>query len=490
MVAAAASVKQHRTRLSVGQMRFMHARHDWVLLRSGRGFGKTFIGAEWSITMMINYPAAAGLITANSYDQLHTVTLAKVFERLNHYGIEYVYNRRPPSSWPVRGNLEKHDKVLTLRNGAQCFCRSLDNYDISMRGLEAAWWWGDEIRDSSDEAFQTTLACLRGRGVPRQGTADRWYRPVRFTTTPQGRDHIYERFDEAVKERPELAKRRLVISGSTHENIRHVGDEFIQDLADSLDPEMYEQEVKGEIVNLGVGACYTTFDFAAHVTNEYSYDPYRELYLSADFNVSPMCWVVMQRFGDVDAVVGEIVRRQPRPGMSPTESAAMDFCDRYGDHRHDILVYGDYYGGSRTTQTTRTDYDILVGTLRERQSRPVAMMARSADVGGNPPVVDRVSTVNARLQNAKGVRRLFIRPECKVLIRDLERVVWKESGGGKREIDKRDGTLTHASDALGYVLYALYGKGSGGVSGASRSSGASDWWDNDHGTDAVSELYA
>ena len=69
----------------------------------------------------------------------------------------------------------------------------------------------------------------------------------------------------------------------------------------------------------------------------------------------------------------------------------------------------------------------------------------------NPAVRDRVNTVNARLRNASGERRLAIDEKCKELIQDLEQVCYKP---GSSQLDKdSDSRRTHLSDALGYLLW-------------------------------------
>ena len=63
------------------------------------------------------------------------------------------------------------------------------------------------------------------------------------------------------------------------------------------------------------------------------------------------------------------------------------------------------------------------------------------------------------LCNSQGMRRLFIDPRCRRLIRDLERVVWKADGHGNvgAQLDKSDPELTHVSDALGYFVEREFG---------------------------------
>jgi hypothetical protein len=57
--------------------------------------------------------------------------------------------------------------------------------------------------------------------------------------------------------------------------------------------------------------------------------------------------------------------------------------------------------------------------------------------------------------SAIGEVRLEIDPRCKELIKDLEEVFYKPDSG---VVDKtRDLRRTHAADALGYLIWELYG---------------------------------
>ncbi|MGB0972941.1 MAG: terminase large subunit domain-containing protein [Mycobacterium sp.] len=481
--------------LSPKQAEFLTAEEAWAAFVAGRGTGKTYVGGRWAWLTSMKHPGTVGLITANSYRQLTQATLKPLFAFLHEIGQDYTFNKAPRPEWGYESTFKKHDGIISFPNGTQIVTRSLENYD-DIRGSEFGWAWCDEVRDTKEEAWKVMLACLRGSG-PRQ---------LRVTSTPNGYDFLFEVF----KEQPEAARRlgtgikpsRRLVQSSTMDNRANLGQDFIDSLESSYDEEFAKQEILGLFVNLGTGLVYPTFDRMAHITNEYEYDKYRPLLLSCDFNKDHNCWVVLQQHEGFDVVIAEIVvsssidrklgAKRQHSGLAATESSSRYFCEMFPDHEHDILIYGDYHGGAGSSQTTMTDYSVVVDYLRAHQSRPVGLLARSGAKGGNPPVVDRTTTVNARFRSAAGEERLFIRPECQVLRRDLERVVWKDSpSSSKREIDKSsDPTLTHASDALGYAMYSLYGKPSGGVSvaGDGQSRSAGDWYTDDR-NDAAGEMY-
>jgi hypothetical protein len=115
----------------------------------------------------------------------------------------------------------------------------------------------------------------------------------------------------------------------------------------------------------------------------------------------------------------------------------------------EVKIYGDAAGEARST-AGKSDYQIIREFFRTAPRFRTSIHVRSA----NPPLRDRVNTVNSLLCSSQRQRRVSIDPRCLRLIRDLERVVWKADAHGNlgAQIDKSDPELTHVSDALGYLI--------------------------------------
>nr|MBX2859966.1 phage terminase large subunit [Vampirovibrio sp.] len=143
--------KYHFRPVNKAQEVFVKSDKTLVAYVGGLGSGKTHVGAVWAIHKMMTYPEATGLIAANSYKQLESATLEKVFVLLTEMGADYYYR--------------KSDKVLTVTvKGVACkiHCRSLTDYH-DLRGTEYLWIWLDETRDTEKEAFEVCLGRLRQR---------------------------------------------------------------------------------------------------------------------------------------------------------------------------------------------------------------------------------------------------------------------------------------------------------------------------------------
>ena len=118
-----------------------------------------------------------------------------------------------------------------------------------------------------------------------------------------------------------------------------------------------------------------------------------------------------------------------------TDSIAQEIKARYPMNK--IYVYPDASGGNRSTNASQTDIEILSGYGFSNQS------PRS-----NPPVRDRVASVQALLCNGKGESRLQIHASCRKLIESMELQSYTEKG----EPDKESG-YDHMADAVGYLIW-------------------------------------
>jgi hypothetical protein len=221
--------------------------------------------------------------------------------------------------------------------------------------------------------------------------------------------------------------------------------DYYERLESSYDPKFYEQEVLGEYVNSRADRVYHCFNPAVHVVEAF-YDPHLPLMWALDFNVSPMSSVVLQKSGQRLVVIDEIVLDR-----ATTAEACQEFENRYKGHAGLLEVFGDASGHNMHTTGT-TDYTTLNAFLIRAGFRNMKQRVPKA----NPPVLDRIRKVNALLTNAIGEVGLEIGPKCTELIKDFEEVMYKSGSG---VIDKvRDPLRTHASDALGYVIWELFGE--------------------------------
>jgi hypothetical protein len=273
-----------------------------------------------------------------------------------------------------------------------------------------------------------------------------------FIGTPKGRNHFYERFEYAHNDPNWAGFQFNTAQGGL------VAEQELWRAARELDPVSYQQEFGGEFVSANRHRVYYTFDRALHMRTQ-SFEILHPVVWSLDFNVNPMCMLLMQRVGDTVHVFDEMVL----PNAN-TEAACQAFLDKAellykqvpGYQRPmSVEVYGDASGHQKRTSAADTDWTII----RQFFHRWKGTYQESFHIlSANPPVRDRINCVNSRLRNTFEENRLFIDPRCRELVKDLEQVAWATDSTGAvlSELDKSDRARTHASDALGYYLAQIF----------------------------------
>ena len=393
------------------------APHRFRVLVAGRRFGKTYLAitelcqAAWGRNRLAWY-------VAPTYRQAKRIAWRLLKELTRDY-------------WASRPN--ETDLSIELCTGGRIALRGADNYD-SLRGEGLDFVVLDEYASMAPQAWNEVL---------RPALSDRLGRAL-FIGTPKGLNHFYDLFQRAQSEENWAAFRFTTEEGG------NVPASELQQAAHDLDERTYRQEYQASFETLTNGLVYYAFSRQHNVT-PVAFDPQHPLCWSLDFNVNPMCAVLAQIIAGRVHVLEELILPD-----SNTWEACEYFLQRteaWTRQRRPMLlqVYGDAAGQSRHTSADRSDWHIV----REFLARHAPLYQRQLHVpGNNPPVKARLNAVNALLCNYAGERRLLIHPQCKELIRDLERVCWRADLHGNllSDLDKSDPQRTHASDALGYLI--------------------------------------
>jgi hypothetical protein len=395
------------------QKKFHHSKARFKGFSGPIGSGKSQALCQEAIRMSYLNPGRLGFLGAPTYPMLRDATQATLLTILDDAGIAYDHN--------------KAENSLVIRDTrSKILFRPTDDYE-RLRGTNLAWFGLDELTYSLEEAW------LRMEGRLRDPKANRL---CGFAVwSPRGYDWVYRKFIQ------KQVRGYDCVIAKPFEN-RHLLDQvpdFYKRLKDSYDPKMYAQEVLGEYLATDGMRVYTAFEEPVHVT-ELRIDPTIPLCWSLDFNFNPMTSIIAQRKGGITHVVDEIVLKH-----ATTKDACDAFIARYGGHKAGVIVYGDASGEHAQT-TGFSDFGVLRSHMEDHSNlRMDWRMLRS-----NPPVRERVNMTNAWLRKASGEVEMLIDPRCKELIEDFRQVCWRST----REIDKdRDRMRTHASDALGYLIW-------------------------------------
>lgn len=207
------------------------------------------------------------------------------------------------------------------------------------------------------------------------------------------------------------------------DNLQNIDEEYISQVLSQMPENMRRRFELGEFVDDYDGLVYYSFDRDKSVQEFIT--PMGQALIGMDFNVSPMTAVVAKIVNDKLYIYDEVFLEN-----SDTFKMAHELSKR---GHSGATVYPDSTGGNRKT-SGKSDHQILKDEGFKIQSTR------------NPLVFDRVNNINTLLKHG----RIVIHPRCKKLINDLEKVSWR----GQDLDQKTDPSLTHISDALGYLAWA------------------------------------
>ena len=209
---------------------------------------------------------------------------------------------------------------------------------------------------------------------------------------------------------------------------------------ETLDPKDYAEQYDARWQTAG-GGIFHAYDPEYNV-RPCAYDPRLPICVGQDFNVDPMCWVMAHQHGDRLEVFDELFIRDCN-----TPRALDVLWGRYSSHTGGWRFYGDAAGQQRKTSASLTDYAHVFNDPRFlKAGRTLHYLT------ANPELKDRYSCCNALLCNAAGLRRAFIDPGCKHLIRDFESASYKP---GTSE-PQSGGDALHMVDGWGYIVWRLF----------------------------------
>lgn len=402
------------------QKKFATSNSLYPAFIGGYGAGKTYVNSVKALMHSIYYnPGLPGLLVAPTYRDLRDTNIPTLLEILEIKKIPY--------------RLFKSNYVLELPWwNSRILLRSADEPE-RLKGPNVAWSGIDEIARIKEEIWGVLVSRVRHPQAKSRQTF--------VTGTPEGLNWVYERWVE--NKTPDYQ----LFQAATSEN-KMISSFYLSALEDSHSKDELKEKLYGQFCDGSKGRVYKNFDRRLHLRSSSTLTEKKDLIiirelplcLTCDFNITPCCWLVLQHYQGHIYVLDEIVLEDTN-----TSEMCQEVEERgYLKHSSGIIVYGDPSGNSRSTTAAKSDYSIIKNAGMVRQN-----VARSA-----PAVKDRTNAVNAKLLNSKGKISIYISPRCKFLIRDLERVKWKEGSSGI--LDKSDLRLTHASDALGYFVHQEY----------------------------------
>ncbi|UZJ40003.1 phage terminase large subunit [Prosthecochloris sp. SCSIO W1102] len=381
-----------------------HQRQFWELdayiklLVGGFGSGKTYIGALRTLWLSyVNRPYPV-LYVSPTYPQARRTIVFTIEQMLYRSKVPYSYHKT-------------HHEIRIPGWGGLIWIASGEIPD-SLKGPNVAAAGIDEPFIQKKDAFDVVLSRVR------EGEAS--HREIFLTGTPEQLNWGY---DVAMNDEGKYDLEMVI--GKTQDN-KHLPAQFIKQLFKAYDENQRAAYMNGMFVNLTKGRVYRYFDRKKHQqSKEIPKDA--EVFAGIDFNVD---YMTAELFVELDG------RTHFFDEIQQGDSDTYQLADRLQEKYPGITVYPDASGKGRRSSAKNTDHMIL-------KDKGFKVVARKQ----NPAMKDRVNAVNRRIRED---RCTFA--NCPKLIRDMERVVWKNG-----EIDKTsDPSLSHPSDAAGYAIERLH----------------------------------
>ena len=408
-----------RRKMLAHQMKMIQSKAQYPALVSGFGGGKSETLVMKTLKQMFEIENAQIAIYEPTVDLIKKIMYPRFEEILSNAGIIY--------------KLNKSEGIIEIPNIGTVLFRSLENPDRII-GYEVHHSHVDELdtleEDKAQEAWQKLLGRNRKRIVPKNGKITNTKNTASVYTTPEGFRFVYKRWKRDQKREYEL------IQASTYDN-PFLPPEYIDSLKDSYPDELISAYLEGQFVNLESGTVYPNYDPIQNDTREElrRFD-LETVHIGMDFNVNHMSAVVgVLRYGKL-MVLDEISDIRDTPTMID------EIKDRYDTGRK-IVIYPDASGrSSKSVDASKSD----IGLLKEAGFKVVAPQK-------NPPVRNRIVSVNSALKNAKGARRVYINSrKCEKLSSNLLEQAYDKNG-----TPLKSNNVDHLPDAFGYLVYSLMG---------------------------------
>lgn len=397
--------------LHAGQQYIMDNRKRFNVVCCGRRFGKTAMAVELAL---YDEDEDNGALKGH-----RVAYFAPTYKMLEEVWLELIFRTRH-----VLVSKNESSKRLILVGGGIIDFWSLDNID-SVRGRkykrvildESAILASKKLKDAWEQSIRPLLTDYRGDAF--------------FLSTPKGIKHYFKELADNHKKYP---KAWTFFQMPTTSN-PFIDPEEVEEARRMLPPVVFAQEYEAVFTDkVSDNLFIQTFDKKKHVPEEpVAYDPKIPTYVSIDFNVSPLCCIVVQ----MDMHYRKIaVVNEYRQLDSDVYELAQWLKENYDTRR--IFVTGDAAGFNRSaySRNHQSAFQIIQTELNLNWSQVKTPRGKPAGYVNNKRLLGNALFAkhpNLTLSN------------CPWLVEDLLNVECDASGQMNKT---KDSTQTHLLDAL------------------------------------------
>lgn len=411
-------------RLNIPQSNFLNLDKKFKAFVAGFGSGKTWVGCASMCKHFWEHPKINQGYFAPTYPIIRDIFFPTIEEVAFDWGLTVEIKESNKEVNFFEGNIYRGTTI----------CRSMDKPETII-GFKIGHALVDEMdvltKAKAYLAWRKIIARMRYN-------VDGVINGIDVTTTPEGFKFIYEQFVKQVTLNPKLSSMYGIIQASTYDNEKNLPNDYIESLLISYPEELIKAYLMGQFVNLNSGTVYNQFDLNLNHSDETekSGEP---LFIGMDFNVGKMSAIIHVKRNNLPIAVREIVNAYDTPDMIRRIKEQFYLYDG-NDYRksREIYIYPDASGDSRkSVNASKTDIQLL-------KDAGFKIIVNSA----NPPVKDRINSMNAMFLNAMGERRYLVNTKmCPTYTENLQQQTWSDNG----EPDKTSGN-DHTNDAAGYFI--------------------------------------
>jgi hypothetical protein len=414
-----------RPRLNVPQAEFLALPHKFRAFVAGFGSGKTWVGSSGLCKHFWEFPRVPAGYFAPTYGQIRDIFFPTIEEVAHDWGLRtvsreankevHIYSGRQYRGTVICRSMEKPETIVGFKIGRAL----VDELDVLKKA-------------KAQHAWRKIIARMRHK-------ADGLLNGIDVTTTPEGFQFVYQQWVKEVRDKPQLRPMYGMVQASTYDNELNLPDDYIPSLLATYPEQLIEAYLDGQFVNLLSGTIYHQFDRKANACGDEVSDN-EPIHVGMDFNVGRMAAIVHVERQALPRAVDELTDGYDTPDM------IRRLKERFWRHdgnsfqkTREITIYPDASGDSRkSVNASETDIALL---------KAAGFKVKAPEA--NPPVKDRINSMNAMFCNAVGQRRYLVNvAKCPTYADHLEQQVWASNG----EPDKSGGT-DHTNDAGGYYIH-------------------------------------
>jgi hypothetical protein len=347
----------------------------------------------------------------------------------------------------------QHNCKIWVANGSQVVSRSWHDKNYKKLGsLEISAAIVEELAENDGDDWQA-ISFIRMRVGRLPHVPQSW---IIYCTNPDAPSHpAYEDFDLG----------DWLAGGTGTDPLKHVyfsvTDEnpflprsYIKKLKDTLDAKMYERMGRGRWIEITSDVIYYAYGDHNFVREDYKIDEFAPIFITHDFNIGkgkPMSACAFQVIDNAVRVFREFIIE----GADTEEM--MDEIESSGllDYDTDYYVCGDATGASKSTNSKKSDYDIIKRRLSTYRGPNGRISFDFKVPKANPGVRERHNTVNGLCRSKSGHVRLFVYKACPTVNKGMRQTTLKK-GGSYIEDDGPNHPYQHVTTALGYACHYLF----------------------------------